>query len=354
MPALKSVLLFFLILSAFELGARVVVKCFGHPYEKSWFLLKQDPDLGWRQRPNLETTFLDGHVETNHYGMRDVDLNQFSDRKTNILILGPSSTFGWGVSQAETYSAFLQEELDKTTNQAKATTYKVWNAGQIGFTTLQGLKFFKSDLSAYKFDYVILAYGLNEQDHYRFFRQTERGDISEFENAEPANIIFDSFFLRHLLFKMRDLTWRCPAKPTMKTRLTWQDFLKFAPGQLSQINAKKIFLTTSIRPVDGDFSQAKYEDQFSKVIQNVDQKNCAEANRELKKLNELEVLRVKKDVGEWNSALKTWSAESSHDLVDLNSLSLESADFVDPVHFSVVGNRKIGKLLKGYLVRNTK
>lgn len=87
-----------------------------------------DPELGQWHKPNLETPFENLEykttIRTNSKGFRD-DEESLNDPE--ILLLGDSFTFGWGVEEHETSAAILENLSGR----------RVLNMGSSGFGTIQ-------------------------------------------------------------------------------------------------------------------------------------------------------------------------------------------------------------------------
>ena len=113
-----------------------------------------DPDLKMKKFSHKEeqSYFL---VSTNEDGLRNTSENitSLETSKKRILTLGCSTTFGWGVSDQESYPAVLQKLI-----QNKDDGYEVVNGGQPGFTSFQGLWFWNKILKHYTPDIVLIGY----------------------------------------------------------------------------------------------------------------------------------------------------------------------------------------------------
>jgi hypothetical protein len=73
-----------------------------------------DPQRGWALKPGLRDlrVFADKTLNSDRFGLRGArDHSDFPGRAVRILVLGDSFTFGEGVSDDETYSAFLEASL---------------------------------------------------------------------------------------------------------------------------------------------------------------------------------------------------------------------------------------------------
>jgi lysophospholipase L1-like esterase len=81
------------------------------------------------------------------------------DGAIRVIAAGNSSTFGWGVSDEETYPAQLARRLEA---HFPGRPIEVMNAGVPGFTSYQGLRILSRDLLPRRPDFVVLAFGFND------------------------------------------------------------------------------------------------------------------------------------------------------------------------------------------------
>lgn len=132
-------------------------------------LLKQDSVLFWKQKPNLNTEFKKQKVVTNKIGFRAHEIQE--KKKTRIICLGASPTFGYGVKYEDTYP-FVIENLLKQNNY----DVEVINAGEIGYSSYQGLCLFKKEIIYLKPDIITVSFVINDIDKYRFFRSSSLYD----------------------------------------------------------------------------------------------------------------------------------------------------------------------------------
>ena len=94
---------------------------------------------------------LDYTVDTNRYGFRGPDWDLSPERK-NIVILGDSFAFGWGVQWEETMGQILERELQKSDS-----SYQVINLAIPGWDIdliIQSLELYKDLLKPVAFVYV--------------------------------------------------------------------------------------------------------------------------------------------------------------------------------------------------------
>jgi lysophospholipase L1-like esterase len=167
------------ILFSIELTSRIIFPATS--LDKITIILKQDPILFWRQKLNIKTKFQGYDVVTDWMGLRNKNLSRAKKTGiTRIICLGASPTFGWGVSYEDTYSF----RLEKLLNRDSKGSFEVINAGEIGYSTYQGLLFLKNEIIKLKPDIITVSYGLNDIDKYRFFRSNETSD----KELKPLNI----------------------------------------------------------------------------------------------------------------------------------------------------------------------
>ncbi len=101
-------------------------------------LLQPDRDLLWSGYPFIDTYYRGGHVTINELGLRGPEVLPKAAGEFRILSLGESTTFGVGVSDAETYSARLPEVLNAA---LPSRHFTVINAGVSAYSSSQSLKY---------------------------------------------------------------------------------------------------------------------------------------------------------------------------------------------------------------------
>ncbi|MBX7151364.1 hypothetical protein K1X84_06975 [bacterium] len=121
-----------------------------------------DQNLIWRLKPNQKTFTKFGNkpVYINSAGLRDREFEKPKPSGTfRILVLGNSCTYGWGVSQEDTYSKVLEKKLTASYPSKK---FEVINAGVIGYSIAQELEYLKSDGVEWNPDMVLISHTFNE------------------------------------------------------------------------------------------------------------------------------------------------------------------------------------------------
>lgn len=161
-------------------------------------MLRQDRTLFWRQRSNLSVEFEGARVTTNALGLRDRHFAQGRrDNSVRVICLGASPTFGWGVGQQETYAKDLERRLQSGLGSNRV---EVINAGQIGYSSYQGVRYFQDVILPLRPDIITLSYVINDVDKYRFYQNNLVADstlqhLPEFL-VRVENILSHSRFYR--------------------------------------------------------------------------------------------------------------------------------------------------------------
>jgi len=113
--------------------------------------------LGEEFRPLCFGRLADTDFSTNSLGLRGSEVAD--DGAHRILAIGDSCTWGWGVSQDASYPAVLERLLGQFENTRH---YTVINAGVPGYTTYQGLEYFRERGVLLHPKLVIIAFGFND------------------------------------------------------------------------------------------------------------------------------------------------------------------------------------------------
>jgi len=117
-----------------------------------------DAHLYWKLKPNQRCYTKIDHkpVRINSLGTRGEEFQAGKARDTiRILSLGDSRTFGWGLSEEETYSKKLERLLSEKVGPGKKV--EIVNAGVNAWSYAQMLVYFREIGQAYEPDCVILG-----------------------------------------------------------------------------------------------------------------------------------------------------------------------------------------------------
>src|SRR5437764_3966980 len=121
-------------------------------------IYEPDPALYWKLKPNQDCyTKIDRKpVHINSLGTRGKEFQPAKPANTlRILSLGDSRTFGWGLTEEETYSGRLQRLLQEKAGSSK--TIEVINAGVNAWSYPQMLVYLRDTALRYSPDIVILG-----------------------------------------------------------------------------------------------------------------------------------------------------------------------------------------------------
>jgi len=121
-------------------------------------IYEPDPKLYWKLKPNQNCYTKIGHkpVHINSQGTRGPEFQTEKPANTiRILSLGDSRTFGWGLTDEETYSHRLERLLQAYVGQNKKV--EVINAGVNAWSYPQMLVYFRDFGLRCRPDFVILA-----------------------------------------------------------------------------------------------------------------------------------------------------------------------------------------------------
>jgi len=138
-----------------------------------------------------------------HFYLRKTSLDGLADNRIfNILCLGDSFTYGWGVETKDNYPRQLEKRLN---NSDLSMTFKVFNLAVPGSSSSQHLIYLKDILKKYKKpDLIIILTGANDSWN------LADSNIDEFMNRddskamprESASVKFRIFISRFRTYKM--------------------------------------------------------------------------------------------------------------------------------------------------------
>jgi lysophospholipase L1-like esterase len=121
-------------------------------------IYEPDPKLYWKLKPNQNCFTKIDHkpVHINSQGLRGPEYQVEKPANTlRILSLGDSRTFGWGLSDEETYSLRLERALQAYVGPSRKV--EVINAGVNAWSYAQMLVYFRDYGLRYQPDFVVLA-----------------------------------------------------------------------------------------------------------------------------------------------------------------------------------------------------
>lgn len=180
------------------LGAELVLRLAGYGNLE---IYEPDPKLYWRLQPNQDCfTKVDRRpVHINAHGTRGPDFASEKPAGTfRILSLGDSRTFGWGLSQEETYSALLGRRLQERAGAHPRV--EVINGGVNAWSYPQMLVFYRDQAAAWRPDLVIVA----EANLWtQFSEQNSATFVRQFMNRVRLKNFLRRFALYHYLIEVK-------------------------------------------------------------------------------------------------------------------------------------------------------
>lgn len=155
---------------AMEVALRVI---FAHSLDFSMEMWKYavklkrpvaNPDLSFAHAPNRSAFLMGVPVSINSEGLRD---REFSLEKPpgvyRVMMLGDSTTFGWGVRQEDTAAKFLERKLNAAL-PAGHSGVEVMNAGVGNYDTVQEVTYYETIGWKYHPDLVVLVFFINDPE----------------------------------------------------------------------------------------------------------------------------------------------------------------------------------------------
>jgi lysophospholipase L1-like esterase len=155
---------------AMELALRVI---FAHSLDFSMEMWKyavqlkrpvENPELSFAHVPNRSAFLMGVLVSINSDGLRDRDFSRSKPAGVyRILLLGDSTTMGWGVRQEDTAAKSLERKL----NAHPPSGYQhveVINAGVGNYDTVQEITYYETVGHTYDPDLVILVFFINDAE----------------------------------------------------------------------------------------------------------------------------------------------------------------------------------------------
>jgi lysophospholipase L1-like esterase len=155
---------------AMEVALRVI---FAHSLDFSMEMWKYavklkrpvaNPDLSFAHAPNRSAFLMGVPVSINSEGLRD---REFSLEKPpdvyRVMMLGDSTTFGWGVRQEDTAAKFLERKLNAALPPGFHRV-EVINTGVGNYDTVQEVTYYETIGWKYHLDLVVLVFFINDPE----------------------------------------------------------------------------------------------------------------------------------------------------------------------------------------------
>lgn len=176
-------------------------------------LVEPHGEHGYRPRAGATFEYGSGKVaNVNAQGHRGPVVPEESDA-LRILLFGGSTTFGWGVDDAETIDAHMREEL---TRRFPDHRFEVVNLGFDGYDSYQLFERYRSDGLGFDPDVIIVNPGVND---------VRNGHYPSLVDRDPRTMLY-----RERMRQMRFEEAR--GGPTLWTRIKHYSVTARAPGWL--------------------------------------------------------------------------------------------------------------------------
>ena len=151
----------------------------------------RDPILFWKLKRRFSGQVSENHpwhVTINSQRMRGADRPLEKPPGTfRIILIGDSTTFGWGVAEEQTYGRVLETLFQNSHPQANV---EVLNAGVPGYSSYQGSKYLKRDLLKYRPDVVLVYFGLNDLTGARYHADKEQRFFENYQANPVASLAY--------------------------------------------------------------------------------------------------------------------------------------------------------------------
>lgn len=123
-----------------------------------------NPQLSFAHAPNRSAFLMGAPVSINSDGLRD---REYSHTKPpdvyRIMMLGDSTTFGWGVRQEDTAAKFLERKLNANPPPGY-NKVEVINTGVGNYDTVQEVTYYETLGRAFHPDLVVLVFFINDPE----------------------------------------------------------------------------------------------------------------------------------------------------------------------------------------------
>lgn len=181
-------------------------------------LIQPHGEVGYRPRPGSEFAYANGARATiNAIGYRGPEVSLDKPEGTlRIVIIGGSTTHGWGVDDRNTIDSYMREQLR---TRYPHRTFEVVNLGFDGYDSRQILERLRSDGLALEPDFVIVNTGVNDVRNARY---------PDLQAVDPRTLLYLPELIR-----LRDEEQR--GGPTLWTKAKHYLYIARLPGPLRSV-----------------------------------------------------------------------------------------------------------------------
>src|SRR4051794_30087451 len=134
-------------------------------YARTLKIRAENAEMSHRHKPNGQAFLMGVDVKINSIGLRD---HEFSAQKPadtcRVVVLGDSTTFGWGVPFEQLYTKILERDLNARPPCPRWKHYEVINTGIGNYNTAQEVGSFKERWLALNPDMVVMGWYINDAE----------------------------------------------------------------------------------------------------------------------------------------------------------------------------------------------
>ena len=134
-------------------------------YAKNLKMRAADPEMAHQHRPNSRAFLLGADVQINSLGLRNPEITTNKPPATyRIVVLGDSTTFGWGVHTEKAYPLLLEQSFNANPPSAQWKNYEVINTGIGNYNTAQEVASLKDKWLALDPDMILIGWYINDAE----------------------------------------------------------------------------------------------------------------------------------------------------------------------------------------------
>jgi len=134
-------------------------------YAKYVKVRSDDPEISHLHRPGAQAFLMGVDVRINSVGLRDREISVEKPAGTyRILVLGDSTTLGWGVPFDRLFTKLLERSLNANPPSPRYRRYEVLNGGVGNYNTAQEAAWFKAHGVRLNPDMVVVAWFINDAE----------------------------------------------------------------------------------------------------------------------------------------------------------------------------------------------
>ena len=185
-----SLVVLVIIFVIIEIAFRLIVGSPVHTRGQRIAQRRQEGDIKYALEADIDREFAGARVVTNSLGLRDFRPPHKTEDAEQILILGDSFTFGYGVPLEESYPGALESILNEGSDGPR---YEVINAGVPGYDTVDEVEFLMSIIKHYSPRWIIV--GLHPGD-FVSHEQLKQRPMIRLREALRYNSAFFSWFMK--------------------------------------------------------------------------------------------------------------------------------------------------------------